>query len=686
MSQKKKVKDAESSKAKWNREEDPLQAVVIADSFDSKFLPITAQKPRTLLPLVNQKLLDYIIEYLIEEGVQELILFCCSHANEIREYIRSSKWSQSKECSIQLLISSSENCISFGDALREIDREGLIRSDFLLVPGDLISNVKLRAHIEEHKQRRKKEKNSVMTMLFKVAKPNHFSRSLEEDSFIAMDAQAKRILHCQKSYNSRKFNFPPGLLAKRKCIDIRYDLADCGIAICSPTVPPLFTDNFDYQTKDDFVRGILINEEIMGNQIHYQIVKDEYAARVSNLHMYNAVSMDLIHRWVYPLVPDNRSYQYTRHNVYLDEAVRLGRGCLLEQDVVVGENSSIETGTSISRTVIGRNCIIGENVKIQNSFIWDDVKIENDCTIEYCIICNGCSIKRDVKMSHAIASFKVTIGPDITVASGSRFSMLKPESLSDQLGHMSFDEKPAITSELNPDQVGTEGNCYLWSAEDDENEDDEVEPRSTLAGEFFEFEEESSDDESIPSPTASPPPEPGTLFYAEVLENIRHGIINDISSDNIILEINASKYKHNVTIREINQAVVKAILESVLEDKNLSKQSMVQELDKAVSNFLPLILNYIKGADSQIDAITAAEDYFAEESSLAGIFPTLLHKFYDKDVLDEGVILKWYNAPIFAEDAEKVKEYKQLRENVLMKRFIKWLMEAEEESDEDSSD
>ena len=27
----------------------------------------------------------------------------------------------------------------------------------------------------------------------------------------------------------------------------------------------------------------------MGNQIHYQIVKDEYAARVSNLHMYNAV-------------------------------------------------------------------------------------------------------------------------------------------------------------------------------------------------------------------------------------------------------------------------------------------------------------------------------------------------------------------------------------------------------------
>ena len=32
----------------------------------------------------------------------------------------------------------------------------------------------------------------------------------------------------------------------------------------------------------------------------------------------------------------------------------------------------------------------------------------------------------------------------------------------------------------------------------------------SILGEFFEFDEESSDDESIPSPTASPPPEPGT--------------------------------------------------------------------------------------------------------------------------------------------------------------------------------
>lgn len=32
---------------------------------------------------------------------------------------------------------------------------------------------------------------------------------------------------------------------------------------CVLQVAELFTDNFDYQTRDDFVRGILVNEEVL---------------------------------------------------------------------------------------------------------------------------------------------------------------------------------------------------------------------------------------------------------------------------------------------------------------------------------------------------------------------------------------------------------------------------------------
>jgi len=38
-----------------------------------------------------------------------------------------------------------------GDALRDIDAKSLIRSDFILIYGDVVSNIKLQPIVEEHK-------------------------------------------------------------------------------------------------------------------------------------------------------------------------------------------------------------------------------------------------------------------------------------------------------------------------------------------------------------------------------------------------------------------------------------------------------------------------------------------------------------------------------------------------------
>ena len=52
------------------------------------------------------------------------------------------------------------------------------------------------------------------------------------------------------------------LLEGHPSIDLHYDLVDCQISICSPHVPQLFTDEFDYLTRDHFVKGILEHEEV----------------------------------------------------------------------------------------------------------------------------------------------------------------------------------------------------------------------------------------------------------------------------------------------------------------------------------------------------------------------------------------------------------------------------------------
>jgi Nucleotidyl transferase len=76
------------------KQEELLQAVVIADSFNIRFVPLTNTRPRTLLPLVNVPILDYTLEFLSAAGVQRTIVFCCVHAEQIKQHIQQSKWSQ----------------------------------------------------------------------------------------------------------------------------------------------------------------------------------------------------------------------------------------------------------------------------------------------------------------------------------------------------------------------------------------------------------------------------------------------------------------------------------------------------------------------------------------------------------------------------------------------------------------
>ena len=73
-------------------------------------------------------------------------------------------------------------------------------------------------------------------------------------------------------------------------VDIRNDLMDCKICVCSVTVPPLFSDNFDFQTMDDFVHGLIINEDILASTVYSYVLPDsQYAAGVTSWQNYHYI-------------------------------------------------------------------------------------------------------------------------------------------------------------------------------------------------------------------------------------------------------------------------------------------------------------------------------------------------------------------------------------------------------------
>lgn len=114
-------------------------------------------------------------------------------------------------------------------------------------------------------------------------------------------------------------------------MQILSDVIDCHIDICSPEVLLLFKDNFDFQSiREDFVKGVLNQEEIYGNHIYTYTLINEYAGRVNSLRAYETVSKEIIRRWSYPIVPDTNftgasTYKFARPNNYFEDSVVLAR-------------------------------------------------------------------------------------------------------------------------------------------------------------------------------------------------------------------------------------------------------------------------------------------------------------------------------------------------------------------------
>lgn len=676
---------------KWGSGEDVSQAVVIADSFNFRFLPITAEKPRALLPLVNRPLIDYTVEFLAVSGVEEIFVYCCAHSDQLKEHLARSRWNKPGS-PVRLHTIIAEDCPSVGDALRDIDSQSLIRSDFVLVSGDLVSNMELREVINKHKRLKQTDKMTVMTTVYKKAAPGHRTRSVEDDILIATDSSNDRLLFCEKPGRKKKLALPVEIFKECGEVDIHYDVLDCHISVCSPNVPQLFSDNFDYQSRYHFIRGIIVNEEVLGNHMYAHFISDQYAARVSNLQTYDSISCDVIHRWVYPLVPDNTqltdSYSYGRRNIYLASHVQLAFSCELKEDVVIGPSSSVGAGTTITHSSIGCNCTIGKNVNIVGCYIWDNVVIGDGCVINKSILSDNVELKAGVTVEPgSIVSFNVVIGTNFIVKSGSRLTTSIHSTL--PTGDGWEDEGSESVSHSKPvdsvEEVGEGGRGFRWEPpavnSDDEYENVVVEKWHQDTSIEEEEDEQSSGMEvspgATPEPSARLANEGENVFYYEVLDSVRSGVVEGVTNENTILMINSSKHAYNVPIQDVPLAVVRAILEGPADGNTAEKPPLLPYIQKAFTHYQTLLLHYIKDSTLQISVLHCLADCALMSNSIMAILPKIVLLLYNIDVVEESAIMDWSEE---IRQGEQTPQHKEIAEK--MSPVIEWLQNAEEESDE----
>ena len=125
-----------------------LQAIIVADCFNSKFGPLNNPEedcPLCLFDVANVPTLHYIIEFLISNNVNEIIIPSKSNKDRIEEL--SMKYKYKAKINV---VGTQLDSNTLGGQLREIAEMKLIQDDFIVVRGDIITNIDLSAAFKMH--------------------------------------------------------------------------------------------------------------------------------------------------------------------------------------------------------------------------------------------------------------------------------------------------------------------------------------------------------------------------------------------------------------------------------------------------------------------------------------------------------------------------------------------------------
>lgn len=700
--------------------EERFQAIVLTDSFETRFMPLTSVRPRCLLPLASVPLIEYTLEFLARAGVNEVYLMCSSHAEQIQEYISKSRWANNALFNITTIMSLESR--SVGDAMRDLDNRGLITGDFLLVSGDVVTNIDFQKVLGFHKAKKAADKDHIVTMVLTGASPLHRTRSHVDPAVFLLDKQSNRCHYYQSippaAGKKTSINIDPELLEDiENEFVIRNDLIDCHVDICSPHVPQIFQENFDYQTlRNDFVRGVLTSDLLKKTIYAYISENTEYAARVESWDTYDAISQDVLARWCYPMVPDanvgGSSYNYEFNHVYKEDKVVLAQSCKIGNSTSIGTRTSVGNNTSIEKSVIGRNCSIGANVTIKNSYIWDDAVIEDGVVIENSIVAGNTLIRQGAFLERgSVVGFNVVIGKDKVIPRKMRI-VDHPVKKAEEGAFIGSDDEDGAdaddTDGNDVDLVGEDGTGVLYMSDNELDEDSESECNSLSTGSniMYQMSTLNVSDESIASVSKKKSKrharhnsrssrrlsttsvvstdyelveEDEEDFSKEAIATVERAMENNHDLDTALLELNTLRMSINVTYHEVRQATVQALVRRVVHFVSTDTLNAKDACAKIFGEWGPLFKRQVFSEEEQVDLAQILQETCTTvdvEYNQIVLF-IALRKLYEMDILEEECILRWWESSELSLSEALV----QVRQ--LAAQFVEWLQDAEEESEEE---
>jgi mannose-1-phosphate guanylyltransferase len=370
-----------------------MQAVILVGGEGTRLRPLTSTVPKPVVPLVDRPFIAFMLEWLREHGIEDVIMSCGFLATSVRNVL-----GDGSALGIRLRFVEEPDPRGTAGALKFA--ESMLDERFLMLNGDVLTDIDLTAQIAQHERSGARATLALVPVedpsaygLVHLAEDNSVSDFVEKPSQDNIEGGAAGRRPASRAPLSQTYT----------------NLISAGAYVLEREVLELVPAE----------RNVSIEREVwpllIGNGL-YGYASESYWLDIGTPERYLKGTFDIIEGNVRTAVQERLGGGY----LAVDEDCRIeGRvipPAVLERGVHVAAGAHVG-----SLVVLGEGVTVGAGSTVERAVIMNGAEIGAGCTLRDCIVAAGCRVGEGTQITDgAVLGEGVTIGAHNTATHGAR--------------------------------------------------------------------------------------------------------------------------------------------------------------------------------------------------------------------------------------------------------------------------
>jgi mannose-1-phosphate guanylyltransferase len=352
-----------------------MQALILAGGEGTRLRPLTSTVPKPVVPLVDRPFIRFMLDWLHSHGVDDIVMSCGHLASGVRNVL-----GDGSALGMRLRYVEEPRPLGTGGALKYA--ESLLDERFLMLNGDVLTDIDLTAQLEQHERT-----GATATLALTPVE----------------DPSAYGLVRTRENGEVTEFveKPAPDQIDTRNISAGAYVLERRVLELLEPEEPASIE-------RDVFPR--LVGEGLYG------CVSDGYWLDIGTPERYLEGTFDILEGIVVSGVRERMGDGYLCVEKGVESQGRIIPSALVESGCRIGEGARIG-----GRVVLERGVTVGEGTAIERAVVMQGAEIGRNCTLSGCIIAGGVRIGDECHVDGlSVLGEGVTIGNGNVVSNGAR--------------------------------------------------------------------------------------------------------------------------------------------------------------------------------------------------------------------------------------------------------------------------